>query len=108
MKKIILVCVLVILASCKPPNADPKYNYQTIKRTLPYTDWKKDQASAEKKAKYETDFYAKDACRRIAYGWVLYKTKNPGVMDCEETGEGHHCRLKDIELECRQITEKKL
>ena len=108
MKKIIFVCFLVVLASCKPPLAEPKYNYQTIKRELPYTDWKKDRASAEKKVKYEVNFYSKDACRRIAYGWVLHKTKNPGVMECQESAEGHHCRFNKIELECRKITERKL
>jgi len=107
MKKLLLsCCCLLALIGCKPPNAEPKYLFKTIKADLPYTDWKKNMASAQKRVKYETDFYSKDACRRIAYGWTLYKTKASGQMSCEETAEGFHCRIKDIELECRQLTEK--
>ena len=106
MKKIIAVCFLVILSSCRPPDAEPKYNYKSIKTTFPYTDWKKDLASAQKKVKEEFDFYSKDACRRIAYGWTLHKVKKRGAEDCEETQDGHHCRMKDVELECRQLSDK--
>lgn len=107
MKKLIFTCCcLLILFGCKPPNAEPKYLNKTIKADFPYTDWKKSMASAKKRAKYEIDFYSKDSCRRIAYGWSLKKIKTPGQMDCAETPEGFHCRMKDVELECRQLTEK--
>ena len=99
-------CCLLVLFGCKPPDAEPKYYFKTIKTDLPYTEFKKTMASAQKRVKYETDFYTKDACRRIAYGWSLKKVKGPGQMDCEETPEGFHCRFKDVELECRQLTEK--
>ena len=103
MNKSIFLCVpLLIIAACKSPDAPEKYRYQNQKADLPYTDFETDRATAERKANKELDFYVKDACRRIGYGWALDKLENPGVMSCEETPEGHHCHMKNVAFVCRQ------
>ena len=94
--------LMLVGTACKAPDAPEKYRYQKQKMDLPYTDFKKDRATAEKKAKQELDFYAKDACRRLGYGWNLEKIENTGVMSCEEVKEGHHCHMKEVALVCRQ------
>ena len=105
MKKIVAACIPFLIltgTACKAPDAPEKYRYQNQKMDLPYTDFKKDRATAEIKAKKELDFYAKDACRRMGYGWMLDKIENSGVMGCEELSEGYHCRMKEVSFVCRQ------
>jgi hypothetical protein len=103
MNKMIVLCVPLLFAvGCKSPDAPEKYRYQNKQMDLPYTDFKDDRAAAEKKAEQELQFYGRDACHEMGYGWVLDKIENPGTMSCEETPEGHHCRKKQVALVCRQ------
>lgn len=107
MKKVMIACMcLLLISACKSPYSDPAYKHETKKVNTPYTDWKKDQASAEKRAKKELEFYAKDECRRMAYGWYLKEVLDPGEMNCEQTDEGYHCRHKDMTLKCEQLDER--
>lgn len=95
--------ILLNLAACEET---PDYDYKTITGDSTYGDWKKNrqQAMASVQAEYET--FVKSECRRaISNGWSLHQVKNPGVLNCEQTPDGHHCRKKDVELECRQISE---
>jgi hypothetical protein len=96
----------VLSSACKSPYTDPTYKHQTKRITTPYTDWKKNRESAEKSAKKELDFYAKDECRRMSYGWYLKKIEDYGKLNCEETGEGFHCKHTEVSLLCEQLDER--
>lgn len=106
MKKVVFVWVtLVSLVSCDVSDR-PDYQYKTIVGDSSYSDWKDGRAEAIEAAHAEFEGYTKSICRRaISNGWSLFKLKNEGVMNCERTPEGHHCRKKNVELECRQVSE---
>ncbi|MGR9107198.1 MAG: hypothetical protein ACU843_09740 [Gammaproteobacteria bacterium] len=107
MKKVLLTSLCVVMiAACKSPYAPPAYKHQTKKMDTPYTDWMSDQASAEKKAKKELDFYTKDECRRMSYGWHMKKIESPGELICEESEQGFHCRHTNVSVQCEQLDEK--
>lgn len=97
---------LLVLSACKSPYTDPTYKYETKRVNTPYTDWLEDKATAEKKAKKELDFYAKDECRRMSYGWHLKKIDEPGQLQCEESDQGVHCKHTQTTLTCEQLDEK--
>lgn len=97
---------LFLLSACKSPNAPTKYIYQTKSTSLPYTDAKKDKASATKEAEEKLAYYAKDFCRSMGYGWALNKVENRGELYCEETPEGHQCRKKNVVFDCRRRDDK--
>lgn len=104
MKKLLIGISCLAISACGKESGPPQYNYKTIQVTSIYTDFQKDKETAMKKAESELQIFAKEACRQnIAKGWSLVEIKNPGEMNCEETPEGHHCRKKNIELECRQV-----
>jgi hypothetical protein len=97
--------LLVGLMSCEL-GGSPDYDYKTIIGDSPYGAWKQDRAQAMESARSGFESFAKSECRRaIANGWSLFEVKNEGVMNCERTPEGHHCRKKGVELECREISE---
>jgi hypothetical protein len=84
----------------------PDYDYKTIVGDSPYSDWRKDVRHAMKQARAEFGAFAKSECRRaISNGWSLHQVRSEGVMNCEQTREGHHCRKKNVELECQQIAD---
>lgn len=104
MKKLIIGIFCVIAASCGKEGAQTQYNYKTIQVTSIYTNWKKDKETAMQKAEAELVPFTKSACRdNITPGWSLTEVKNKGEMNCEETPEGHHCRIKNMELKCEQV-----
>ncbi|MGH8475202.1 MAG: hypothetical protein ACRER2_05430 [Methylococcales bacterium] len=105
-KKILLCTALIWLTACNSPTAPEKYLYQNKKVDFPYTDFENDRATAEQTARKEVDAYAKADCREISYGWALDKIDNPGQLSCEESPEGHHCRLKQVAFVCRQRDER--
>jgi hypothetical protein len=101
----IAVLLLFGLVSCDFGGA-PDYEYRTITRNSPYSDWTKDRYQAMGAARAEFQTFMKDECRRaISNGWSLSRVKREGEMNCEQTKEGHHCRKKNVELECRQVSE---
>ncbi len=84
----------------------PDYQYRTITGDSPYSDWKQSRSLAMELVQTEFEAFVKDECRRaIGNGWARHQVKNEGVMNCEQTTEGHHCRKKNVELECRQVSE---
>ena len=84
----------------------PDYDYKTIIGNSAYGDWKSSREQALTSVPAEYQAYLKNECRRaISNGWSLSQVKNQGTLNCEETTEGFHCRKKDVELECRQISE---
>ncbi|MGH8556554.1 MAG: hypothetical protein ACRESZ_03645 [Methylococcales bacterium] len=104
MKKLSFVVFCLIAASCGKENAPAQYNYKTIQVTSIYTNWKKDKETAMQKAEAEFGPFSKAACRNtIATGWSLTEVTDKGEMNCEETPEGHHCRIKNAELKCQQV-----
>ncbi|MGR9107358.1 MAG: hypothetical protein ACU843_10565 [Gammaproteobacteria bacterium] len=105
MKKFLIGLFCLFLATaCNKQSGPPQYNYKKITVTSIYTDFKKDKETAMQKAEAELEAFTKSACRdTIAKHWSLVEVKNKGEMNCEETPEGHHCRKKNIELECRQV-----
>jgi len=57
-------------------------------------------------AKAELNKFSKGACRRtIRSGWSLANIENAGRPDCEATAQGHHCRKKEVILNCRRVSE---
>ncbi|MGH8550609.1 MAG: hypothetical protein ACRERU_18805 [Methylococcales bacterium] len=104
MKKLLIGVSCLLIAACGKESGPPQYNYKTIQVTSIYTDFKKDQETAMRNAESELERFAKEACREtIATGWSMVEIKNKGEMSCEEIKEGHHCRKKNVELECRQV-----
>ncbi len=104
MKKLLIVVSCLVISACGKEGGPPEYNYKTIQLTSIYTGFQKDTEAAMQKAESELEQFAKEACREtIANGWSLAEIKNKGEMNCEETPGGHHCRKKNIELECRQV-----
>lgn len=104
MKKVFFAIVCLLVTACGKESAPAQYKYKTIEVTSIYTNWKKDKNAAMKKAESEFDRFTKSACREtIAKGWSLVEVKNPGEMNCEELSEGHHCRKKNVKLECREV-----
>ena len=106
MKKLIGALLFSIgLASCDFSES-PDYEHQTIVGTSPYSNWKANPEQAMELAEAELEAFAKSECRRaISNGWSLGEVISEGVMNCEKTPEGHHCRKKNVELECRRINE---
>ncbi len=101
-----VLCLLVAACSREDGPTEPKYNYKIVKVDSIYTNWKKDQKTAMEKAESELAQFAKSSCRRqISAGWSIVQIKNKGEMDCSESTEGHHCRKKNVELECREVIE---
>jgi hypothetical protein len=85
---------------------EPDYQYQTIVVDSTYSDWSDERTLAVEKAESEFAAFAKHECRRaISNGWSLHRVINEGTMNCERTSEGHHCRKKNAEIECRQVSE---
>lgn len=104
MKKILIGVSCLLIAACGKESGPPQYNYKTVNVTSIYTDAQKDKGTAMKKAESELERFVKEACREsIAKGWSLVEVKNKGEMSCEEIKEGHHCRKKNVVLECRQV-----
>lgn len=106
MKNILLFvfCAGLVYFGMDGPRAAEQYNYQSIKVTSIYTNFKKDQKTAEAKAEKELLQFIKSACRETIHkGWSLAEMINPGLMNCEQTKEGFHCRKKDVELKCQQV-----
>lgn len=106
MNKVVIVCLaLFVIVSCDF-NDPPDYEYKTIVGDSIYSDWKKERKEAIEAAYHEFERSKKNTCRqRISNGWALFKIKNEGVVNCEQTSEGHHCRLKNVEFECRRVSE---
>ncbi len=101
-----ILCLFVSACSQGDTPAETKYNYKTVTVDSIYTNWKKDKKTAMEKAESELARFAKSSCRRqISAGWSIVQIKNKGVMECSESAEGHHCRKKDVELECREVIE---
>lgn len=96
---------LASLASCD--SGDPTdYEYRTIVVNSPYSGWKSSREPAVAAAQAEFSAFARSECRHtITNGWSLFGVKQDGEINCEQTREGHHCRKKNVELECRQISE---
>ncbi len=104
MKKLLIGVSCLLITACGKESGPPQYNHKTIQWTSIYTNFKKDQETAMQRAETELDRFAKEACRETIYkGWSLVAIKNRGEMNCEETKEGHHCRKKNVELECQQV-----
>ncbi|MGR9105776.1 MAG: hypothetical protein ACU843_02495 [Gammaproteobacteria bacterium] len=102
---VVILILLTGLVACDFGGA-PDYEYRSITADSPYSDWKKDQGRAMESARRELEAFTKSECRRaISNGWSLSRVKNEGEMNCETTPEGHHCRKKHVELECRQVSE---
>jgi hypothetical protein len=99
------VLMAASLMSCDFGRA-PDYQYRTITGDTAYSDWKQSRGEAMELVQAEFDAFVKNECRRaIANGWALHQVTNEGAMNCEQTPEGYHCRKKNVEVECRQISE---
>ena len=100
-----IFCFFLVLSACDR-DAPPDYTYKIIKGNSIYTDWTKDKNQAMEIANTHLATYAAGECRRaLANGWSLSQIRSEGEMNCEATAEGHHCRRKNVELECRQVAE---
>lgn len=97
---------MLALTACGSESKQAEYQRKSIKVVSIYTSFKKDSATAEKKAESGLERFARGACRQtLGGGWSLRSIKNRGVLNCEKTPEGHHCRKKEVELECEQVVE---
>ncbi|MGH8474441.1 MAG: hypothetical protein ACRERS_10405 [Methylococcales bacterium] len=104
-KNVVSLLLLVSLMSCDFRDS-PDYEYKTIVGDSPYSNWNENRDHAMRSAQVEFGAFAKSECRRlISNGWSLHRVRDEGVMNCEQTSEGHHCRKKNVELECRQVSE---
>ena len=72
-------------------------------KNILYTDWRKTKESAMKLATIEMKQDAKAQCRRIDASWYLKEISNPGEMECEESSEGHRCRIINVEMVCNAL-----
>ena len=106
MKTLIGALLLSIVLVACDFNGSPDYERQTIVANSPYSNWKSNPSQAMALARTEFAAFTKSECRRaISNGWSLDAVKSEGVMNCEQTPEGHHCRKKNVELECRRVNE---
>ena len=87
-------------------NSEPDYEYRKIKIESLFSEWQPNKFDAMVQAKAELSEFAKGACRRkIRSGWSLSNIENVGLPDCEVTAKGHHCRKKEVILNCRRVSE---
>jgi hypothetical protein len=108
MKKALLFCsALLIVSACQDQSSVATYNYNDLTVTSSYGRFAEDNASAQKKGQLEFKSNSRSVCRKeFGGGWSLSEIKNPGEMNCEEISDGHHCRIKDAQLSCKQVIDK--
>lgn len=110
MKKFLIgACCPFLLPACgnnttakTPP---PEYVVQKIATDFEYGAWKNNELAAKDRINERFEYYAKNACHRVGYGWSFTNIIGSGQEDCEVNPQKQlvRCRLIDVELECRRI-----
>ncbi|MCK5888952.1 MAG: hypothetical protein KAG19_03310 [Methylococcales bacterium] len=111
-KIVCLAMILTVFSGASLATNVDEWVYENTKGDLKVTAGCKDIDVAKKQAStgYRFKKYTTILCNNKGYGWGLEKVVDKGTVTCEkcdgdyEDEEKYRCYMKDVELQCRQVT----